>query len=265
MCELMGLSFATPISADFSIREFARRGEGNADGWGLAWYPDQSLAIVKEPLRWRESLHTVFLESYHQLRSCLYIAHVRHRTTGGEPNHADTHPFARELAGREYCFAHNGTIRAPQEELTLRRFHPIGATDSERVFCHLLDALALGDGQLSAPPSWQWLHRKLAALNRHGLLNCLLSDGQRLFCYHDAAGWKGLTFRRMYIRDHKSHHFEDATVSIDLEGKSINHGIAVATHPLSAKGWHPFQAGELLVLEEGAVRFSSHRDHRNIG
>src|SRR5205814_6028589 len=50
MCELLGLSFARPLSADFSIRIFALRGAENADGWGLAWYPDRSLSIVKEPL-----------------------------------------------------------------------------------------------------------------------------------------------------------------------------------------------------------------------
>ena len=55
MCELMAMSFAEPIAADFSIREFAHRGEENADGWGLAWYPDRSLAIVKEPVRWGSS------------------------------------------------------------------------------------------------------------------------------------------------------------------------------------------------------------------
>ena len=51
MCELMAMSFEAPISADFSIREFAARGEENPDGWGLGWYPDRSLAVVKEPVR----------------------------------------------------------------------------------------------------------------------------------------------------------------------------------------------------------------------
>ena len=32
MCELMGMSFAKPVSADFSIGEFAKRDEQNADG-----------------------------------------------------------------------------------------------------------------------------------------------------------------------------------------------------------------------------------------
>ena len=56
MCELMGLSFAKPISADFSIREFALRSEENADGWGLGWYPDQSLAVEKAIQNVKEAL-----------------------------------------------------------------------------------------------------------------------------------------------------------------------------------------------------------------
>src|SRR5712691_10887734 len=119
MCELLGLSFAHPISADFSMCEFEQRDEENPDGWGLAWYPDQSLAIVKEPVEWRESQHSGFLAKYHALQSRIYIAHVRHKTTGGVPTHADTHPFSRELAGREYCFAHHGTLAGPFWEIPL--------------------------------------------------------------------------------------------------------------------------------------------------
>ena len=118
MCELMGLSFAQPISADFSIHEFALRSEENADGWGLAWYPDQSVAVIKEPLKWRASGYTAFLETYPALRSRTYIAHVRHKTTGGEPTHADTHPFTRDWPVRTIASrttapwkAHSGTCR----------------------------------------------------------------------------------------------------------------------------------------------------------
>src|ERR1700722_17188201 len=102
MCELMAMSFEAPISADFSLKEFAARGEENPDGWGLAWYPDRSLAIVKEPLKWASSRYARFLETYPPLLSRTYMAHVRHKTVGDEPTHADTHPFAREMGGRDY-------------------------------------------------------------------------------------------------------------------------------------------------------------------
>src|SRR5262249_37615806 len=149
-------------------------------------------------------------ETYHRLRSRIYLGHVRHKTTGnGMPTRADTHPFGRELAGREYCFAHNGTLNGPFWDLPLHRYRPIGRTDSEYLFCHLLDEIATLDGQLSSPDSWVWLHGKLNALNRWGRLNCLLADGQRLFSYHDASGWKSLAVRKVYVPDSKKRSFGD--------------------------------------------------------
>src|SRR5438034_1519094 len=109
MCELMGMSFAKPVVASVSIQAFSERSKDNADGWGLAWYPDRSLAMIKQPVRWSIE-HTQFLEHYPGLLSSTYVAHVRQKTTGHTPTHADTHPFSRELNGREYCFAHNGTL-----------------------------------------------------------------------------------------------------------------------------------------------------------
>ncbi|MFL5242432.1 MAG: class II glutamine amidotransferase [Gemmataceae bacterium] len=257
MCELMGLSFARPVSADFSIREFALRSEQNADGWGLAWYPDRSLAVVKEPVRWQSSQYTRFLESYANLQARVYIAHVRHKTTGGEATHADTHPFAREWAGRDYCFAHNGTLQGDFWQLPLGRFKPVGNTDSEFLFCHLLDEVSRRDDLLETESSWRWLAEKLVAVNRWGKLNALLSDGERLFCYHDVLGFKGLTYRPTSIGDNEIRRFEDAGLRMDVVGEAANHGFVVATCPLSETGWHRFQPGELVAFERGTMRFSS--------
>jgi len=259
MCELMAMSFATPISADFSIRAFAPRDEQNPHGWGLGWYPDQSLAIVKEPLRWRESPHAGALEANPHLLSRIYLAHVRDKSRGGLPTHADTHPFARELMGREYCLAHNGTLAEAVFDLPLGPARPLGATDSEHLFCHLLHRLAARGAHLDAEDDWHWLHQTLAEIDELGTLNVLLSDGRRLFCYHDATEWKGLNFRMLRFRDHQARHFGDEDMTIDLEADALNRGIVVASRSLGGSSWHSFRPGELLVFEAGAVRFSSHR------
>jgi len=259
MCELMGLSFTRPISADFSIHEFAGRGQENADGWGLAWYPDRAAAVVKEPVRWGQTPYSTFLEEYVGLRSSLYIAHVRRKTMGGEPTYADTHPFAREWNGRDYCFAHNGTLRGLIGEWKLGRFHPIGHTDSEWAFCYLMEAIADRREMLATPESWQWLRAELGRLNELGYLNCLLSDGEKLFCYHDRSGYKGLTFRTLHLGDGQKRRLEDEEVQLDLAEDSLTDGIVVATNLLTSRGWMRFHPGELMVLERGALRFSSHR------
>jgi len=262
MCELMAMEFRGPISADFSIKAFSGRGEENADGWGLAWYPDQSLAIVKEPVRWGASRYAAFLADHAGLCSRIYLAHVRDKTRGGPNTHADTHPFSRERGGREYAFAHNGTLDDRVWDLPIGPSRPVGATDSEHAFCHLLAELDARGGHLDAEPDWLWLHGRLAGLNKLGKLNILLSDGVRVFCYHDLGGWKGLNYRRVRIRDHESRHFGDADVAVELEADSANEGYVVATRPLSESGWRPFRVGELIVFQGGAIQFTSHPEAR---
>ena len=192
MCELMALAFARPVSAESAIRAFVASGEENPDGWGLAWYPDRAVALVKEPIKLGQSEFARFLEGYPEVRSPLYIAHVRHKTTGGAPTFADTHPFVRERDGHEYTFAHNGTLRLPDLGDPTDRYRPLGATDSERAFCRILAELDRRGGHLVGPADWEWFHGLLSDLNSHGKLNMLLSDGARLFAYHDLGAWKGL-------------------------------------------------------------------------
>ncbi len=261
MCELMGLTFARPLTASVSIRTFSGRGEENADGWGLAWYPDRAAAIVKEPVKWGESPFARFLEEYPPLRSAIYIAHVRHKTIGGIPCYADTHPFSRERIGREYCFAHNGTLEDPIWSYSTGHYTPLGATDSERTFCHLLAELDHRGGHLEQFEDWEWLHSKLSNLNRLGKLNVLLSDGVRLFAYHDQGAWKGLTIHRLTLDfPNEPQRLRDENISLELETQSSDYGYVIATYPLGEGIWTPFQTGELMVFETGRLRYSSHRD-----
>jgi len=274
MCELMGMCFAKPVMASVSIQAFSQRSQENADGWGLAWYPDRALAMVKQPVRWSVQTNQ-FLEHYPGLLSSIYVAHVRQRTTGSAPTHADTHPFARELNGRDYCFAHNGTLTGEFWQRPLGRFKPIGATDSEYFFCLLLAELesfahvtdeiaearhtdpAQNNGRIGAEERWRWLHRFLLHMNGYGRLNCILSDGERLLVYHDMHGWKNLTYRNVYLQQDAEQTFGDATVAVNLQAQPVNHGVIVATNPLSIEGWERFSAGEMKILCQGNVAFSA--------
>src|SRR5438093_520110 len=91
-----------------------------------------------------------------------------------------------------------------------------------------------------------------------GKLSALASLRLRLFCYHDAAGYKGVHLRDVHIQDNEIRRFEDVAVTIDLAAKAVNHGFVVATRPLSRSGWLSFHPGGLIVYEKGVLRFSSH-------
>ena len=245
MCELMALSAAGPVHPSALLRAFAARDEQNADGWGLAWYDGPALCLVKEPIRWRASRLAGLLMDYDRIRSNLLIAHIREGTTGGAANLADTHPFVRELAGREYAFAHNGTLAASEDEPPLGRWRPVGGTDSERYFCRLLDDLDRSEVSLDDIEGWRWVHEHLESANRRGSLNGVVSDGRTLVVHHDSGGWKGLW--------HRTGPDPSPAPDPDHEGPVA----VVATRPIGGDGWTPFRHGETIVFQDGAVVWSS--------
>jgi glutamine amidotransferase len=246
-----------PFAADVTMRAFARRDERNADGWGLAWYMDGSIALVKEATAWSVSGHAAFLQEYERVRSKIFLAHVRRATVGRRGSRANAHPFEREIMGRAYGFEHNGTVRAA--DLKLGRYRPIGQTDSERLFCHLGELIALRGRHLDEEEDWEWLAETMGTLNMLGKLNALLSDGRRLFAYRDAAGFKGLSMRVMGFHDGQIRRLDDPDLEIDVRGTGGNRVYVVATRPLSSIGWHEVRHGELLVVDAGQLIWSNRR------
>ena len=108
----------------------------NGDGFGLAWYGER-----KEPGIYRDILpawaDTNLQSLAKQIRSPLFMAHVR-ASTGGGTNRDNCHPFAY----KNWSFMHNGQIsnfdklrrvlesRLSDEIFALRQ----GVTDSELMF-----------------------------------------------------------------------------------------------------------------------------------
>src|SRR4029079_300694 len=87
----------------------------------------------------RESPVAAMVRDY-PIRSTNIVAHIR-KATQGPVALAHTQPFESELWGRYWVFAHNGDLKGYAPRLH-GAFRPVGATDSERAFCWLMQALA---------------------------------------------------------------------------------------------------------------------------
>ena len=256
MCELLALSFNTPVNFKLSIKVFSRRGVENPHGWGIAFYPDRAALVAKEAAPSVSSSLLDFLSRYGRIRSKIFIAHVR-RASAGSVAYRNTHPFLRELNGREYVFAHNGTLRG-LEKLELGRFRPVGETDSEYAFCYLLAEIERRGVDRWRREDFEWLHGKLKELNELGTLNCLLSDGEYLFAYHDVNGYNGLhyvwraaPFPKVRLAD------EDFEVDLRELKEPGQRGYVVATRPLTDEEWLSFAPGELVVFRGGMIAYRS--------
>ena len=196
------------------------------------------------------------MQGYNLIRSGIIMSHVRY-TSKGEVAHRNTPPFQREWDGREYVFAHNGTLHA-EFNLEDRRYRPVGETDSEMAFCHIMNQISENGIKFRDETEYTWLLNLLQDINQYGSFNCLLSDGRHLFCYHDRDGYKGLyqlhrraPYDKVKLRDN------DYEIDLAHEKRPSQEGYITASNPLTDEEWERFQEGELRVYREGKLVYSS--------
>lgn len=256
MCELLGFSFNQPISPNISFKGFRRRGKSNPDGWGIAYYPDESVQIIKEPLQSMDSQLGKYVENNDIVYSKVIISHVRRVSVGGK-KYKNTHPFSRELKGEDYTLAHNGTLRSYKQNLTLRKYQPIGETDSEYAFCYLLNQISERNIISWTNDDYSWLLSELQKINQYGDFNCILSNGKLLFCYRDNSGYNGLCYVKREAPFNEIHLIDkDYSIDLRLEKNPEQRGYIIATRALtSGENWINFEPGELKVFNDGQLIF----------
>src|SRR6266540_4018656 len=201
MCDMLGLSSSVPADVRFSMAGFLDAwGERNKDGWGVAAYPQpgaQSTSLIARVVKEPQPMHTSstarsLLEAGAPdlgQGSCIYRVHAR-SSSGSPATLENTHPFERQVWDRSFVLAHDGSA-ATRPASRKSTFSPRGQTDSEKLFCEILDVLV---GRFPNGASWGKLHIaarcnalhlaiKSVAPPSAGQVNLLLSDGEVLF-YH---------------------------------------------------------------------------------
>ena len=242
-----------PTDIVFSFSGLALRGGvrgPHADGWGLALYEGRAVRTFLEPAAAADSALAAYVRS-HPIKTLLAIAHVRKRTRG-PINLSNTHPFVRELWGRHFTFAHNGTVRDVQR-LALGRFRPIGTTDSEIAFCALMHRLerAFPKGYPDNASLARAVARFGGEIGKGGTFNFLLGDGTQLFarcatklCYIV----RKAPFRTATLAD------EDLTVDFATVTTPRDRVAVIATAPLTRdEHWTPGRPGEMWVFRRGKL------------
>ncbi len=257
MCELLGMECNVPTDIVFSFSGLALRGgkKGpHADGWGLALYEGNAARSFLEPSACASSPLATYVKN-NPIKTLLAIAHVRKKTRG-RVSLENTHPFVRELWGRHFVFAHNGTIKGV-DKFELGRFKPIGDTDSEVAFCALLHRL---DESFSEYPTtttaqkkyWNAVARAGNELGKKGTFNFLLGDGKHLFAR--CATKLHYIVRKAPFREAT---LADDDVSIDFSSVTTprDRVAVIATEPLTRdETWTAGEPGGLWVFRGGALR-----------
>jgi len=264
VCELFAMSSRYPTSVGFSLETLARRGGHDGphkDGWGVAYFEDNDVFLLRESSPAAESGLVRFMEK-NGPPSNLVVSHIR-LATQGEPALRNTQPFQRELGGRAHVFAHNGDLPGIREAcaLTSGRFTPVGDTDSEVAFCCLLEQLEAVWGPSSKkPPSVESRMETVAGfaakLRALGSFNFIYSDGDALFVHahrrkHDDGDTRppGL---HLLARE-SNEQAVDLSESGIMMAPTAQELALVASVPLTDEPWEPIDEGEVIVLRHGLV------------
>ncbi|WP_216936457.1 MULTISPECIES: class II glutamine amidotransferase [unclassified Acinetobacter] len=251
MCQLLGMNCATPTDITFSFRGFSQRAgitSDHADGFGIAFFEDKACRLFVDNQSAVESPIAELVRNY-PIKSRNVIAHIR-KATQGKINLENSHPFSRELWGRQWIFAHNGDLHDYFPVLS-GRFTPVGNTDSERAFCYLLDQLVkrFGYDEPHLDQVFDLLTEVCPAIAEHGTFNFCLSNGQALFSY-------AITKLHWLVREYPFRPAQLIDIDVEVDFSQVttpkDRVAVITTEPLTQnEEWTAFQPGEMILFKDG--------------
>ena len=261
MPNLLAMSFEGELAPSFDLRCLAE-GRRLPDGWGLGYYPggEPSAVVLKEPAPPPGSIRGQLARAWEHLESSLFTLHIR-TATWGAISDANTQPFVRSWGRRDWMLAHAGSLarklEAPDHDRGM--FEPVGSTDTEQVFCHLMNKMvekgwrSLLEADLTVMRGW------LDVLNDHGELTVVMTDGRDLLAYADRGGLElhlgtiAPPYERVAFGN------DDLLVDLSVRGTKARKGVVVCTAPLdapegaAAPAWTSIAPGHVILVRQGAV------------
>ncbi|MDD3352463.1 class II glutamine amidotransferase [Zoogloea sp.] len=251
MCQLLGMNCNTPTDICFSFAGFQARGgltDIHGDGWGIAFFEGRGVRVFLDPQASSVSPVAELVRHY-PIHSLNVIAHIR-KATQGTISLENTHPFQRELWGRYWVFAHNGNLKDFRPQLE-GEFTPVGQTDSERAFCHLMESLRrrFPGGEPALEPLFAAVREIATEIGQHGEFNFLLSNGTCLFA-HCASRLTYIVRQAPFDKAHLKD--QDVTVDFSTLTSPGDRVAVVATTPLTDnETWAPIPPGTLKLFVDG--------------
>ena len=234
-------------------------------GWGIGYYPggEPSASVLKEPAPASGSIRSELVKAWDHLASSIFIVHIR-TATWGQNSDANTQPFSRAYGGRDWLIGHSGSLR---DRLVVGgQFEPVGSTDTELVFCDLLDRIAeakwrsIGECDLERLRTSSSATSSTSTARPQPIVN--QRRGQDLLVYADAHDeGQPATSRSCCPRmaDLPLEFGDDElTINLTNRGELARKGVLVSSTPLERADGKPMEwtrvpAGHLLVVRQGSV------------
>ena len=263
MCRLLGILSLNSSSFIISkyllgdpcslyVQSRANPSRLQSDGWGIGFYVNGSLRIIKSKKPIYEEYEKVQMV-VNDLKSSIVVAHIRRASNPrGLPKERiisieNSQPFGY----KNYLFAHNGVIMIPDEMANLLgdwKLKVRGLNDSEIYFWHVMKELSKG---LSLPQALKSFQKNLLRVwneNREKHpdkdrpyigLNMIFSDGEKLYAYCKYDEERDSKIKSLCYKDQLA---MQMTYIVDSEK------LVVASEKTNIEeDWKPLRSGQLLT------------------
>lgn len=193
LCKIMVLSGNRVSDVENILEVFVKKfGSKNPDGWGIAFLDESRdfYSVKKFYHKDRKLLEDMFFKETKKIKSRTLIAHLR-KASIGQKCLENCHPFENYIGGHQFVFMHNGSVwprRILESKLVNHKPKSSDPTDSELIFCYILDALEENGVNLN---SWQCMIEsineiilKIRSETFITKLNFVLADRNHIYCYN---------------------------------------------------------------------------------
>ncbi len=211
-----------------------KKGSGtwvHKDGWGIAYLKDGQWTVVKSD---KAIFDDQNVNTFKTLKPEAVMLHVRWLTTG-ERNENDTHPF--QIGDHVFC--HNGTIRKihPSNILPKNKYTPKGKTDSEELFCSILDDFTGSNPEII----------------RERLNSCDIQTGSNVILSTPSKSFVAVHFRKNPIYYKMALGKKDNTIIVGSEKVAYAKGYA----------WEYLDNNDLVIIDHLTKRVSIKKELTN--
>jgi glutamine amidotransferase len=263
MCRLFGLhAGARPVAATFWLLDapdsLSAQSYREPDGAGIGTFTSQGRPLVdKQPLAAYQDL--AFAREAHDLRSTVFLAHVRYASTG-KLSVANTHPFVQD----DRLFAHNGAFNGlDQLDARLRDLDAAalveGQTDSERMFALITAEVRRHDHDVEAGlvTAVTWIAQRLPVY----CLNLILATATDMWALrYPATHELHILQRAAAIAEHPGP-LDAYSQRIHARSDELGNtaSVVVASEAMDNEpGWRQLASGELIHVASDLTVTTSH-------
>lgn len=265
MSQLLSISFDAPTAPSLTLGKIEKNNNASETlhGWGFAWYTESNniAVVIKDPAFQSKLLQTKVLNDWKRFQSTLFLCHLR--GAAKRYNEQDTQPFYRTYAGRSWVFLHNGDLdKNVFSELKTGNnpiFEPVGKTDSEHVFCWMLNTLNHQQARTLKESTWENLYQICQKINSYGTANLMISDGYDLIVYQDKNGFNPLYWDRKHP-PHEKYQFSSPLTKLEFDITQIVYRtyFMFANEKTLLNEPHQMWPGQMLVTRRAALVWDSH-------